>query len=74
MSNNLAKGDNINIHDNICGLSISPKRNYCIVRLWISSKEFNKPTYYNINAPGYTQVLFKNHEENSDFTPIKDKE
>ena len=69
MSNNLAKGDSIDIHDNICGISMSPKRNYCIVRIWIGSKEFNKAQLYNTNAPSYTQVLFKNHEENTDFTP-----
>lgn len=73
MGNNLAKGDNIEIHDNICGISMSPKRNYCIVRIWISSKEFNKATLYNINAPGYTQILFKSHEENNDFTPSSNK-
>jgi hypothetical protein len=69
MSNNLAKGDSLDIHDNICGISMSPKRNYCIVRIWIGSKEFNKAQLYNTNAPSYTQVLFKNHEENNDFTP-----
>ena len=74
MGNTLAKGDMSDIHNNICGISMSPKRNYCIVRIWISSKLYNKPLLYNINPPSYTQVLFKNHEENSDFTPIQKSE
>ena len=47
---------------------MSPKRNYCILRIWIGCKEYNKPSMFNIDAPGYTQVLFKNHEENNDFS------
>ena len=53
--------------DAICGVSISPKRNYCILRVWVGSKNFSKLSAYTIDAPGYTQVLFKSHEENNAF-------
>ena len=60
-------GKNQNISDEICGISISPKRNYCIVRIWISSNKYANILNYNIAIPTYTQVIYKNHEENNDF-------
>jgi len=68
LGNNLGKTDDKDLQDGICGISISPKRSYCILRIWIGNTTNNKTTLYNIEAPEYTHVLFKNHEENSDFS------
>ncbi len=65
LGNTLGKNEDVNTK--ICGVSISPKRNYCIMRIWIGSHEFNKIDNYNINIPEYTQVMYKEHEENTDF-------
>jgi hypothetical protein len=66
LSNNLGKNQQIN--DNITGISITPKRNYCILRIWLSTHNYNMINHYNIEIPQYTQVMYKSHIENSDFT------
>lgn len=71
LGNTLAKADDPDIHASICGISMTPKRNYCIIRVWIGDKAYNKLSMYNIDVPSYTQVMYKNHEENENFV-IKD--
>ena len=73
LGNSLAKSQDPCAHNAICGISMSPKRNYCIIRIWIGSKVYNKVSMYNLEVPSYTQVLFKNHEENSDFAILPDE-
>jgi translation initiation factor 4E len=68
LSNTLGKDQNIN--DNITGISISPKRNYCILRLWLGSHKFNVVQHYNLEIPQYTQIMYKSHMENNDFTLV----
>lgn len=47
--------------DKICGISISPKRNYCILRLWVSEKSWNDSARFALGHPAYTSVMFKDH-------------
>lgn len=47
--------------DSVCGISISPKRNYCILRVWISSKDMNNQQLFNFAHPAYTSIMFKEH-------------
>jgi len=56
--------DNI---ENVCGISVIPKRNYCIFRIWISDNKFNNIQLYNIDIPTYTIVMYKKHGDNNDF-------
>lgn len=60
-------GSTPEVSEAICGISISPKRNYCIMRIWIGSSEFNDITKYSANIPDYTQVMYKEHVSNCDF-------
>ena len=66
LSNTLGKEQEVN--DNITGVSISPKRNYCILRIWLGSNNFNIIDHYNLQIPQYTQIMYKSHIENNDFT------
>ena len=66
LSNNLGKDDKIN--NNLTGISITPKRNYCILRIWLSTPEFNTLNSYNLTIPQYTQIMYKNHIDNNSFT------
>jgi len=68
LGNTLGKNDDIS--DNINGISISCKRNYCIVRIWIKNSEASI-TNYNLDIPNYTQVLYKTHLSNCDFDAQK---
>jgi len=53
--------------DKICGVSISPKRSFCILRVWISDKDYGDTKYYKIDVPSYTKIMFKSYSENKDF-------
>lgn len=55
------------IDSKICGISMSPKRNYCILRVWVQTNEYNNINLYNLEVPSYSQVMYKSHNENSDF-------
>ena len=59
------------INNKICGISISPKRNYCILRIWVQNQEYTTINLYNLDTPVYSQVLFKSHTENTDFENIE---
>jgi hypothetical protein len=51
----------------ISGISISPKRNYCILRIWIQKHDYNDITLFNLDVPTYSQVIYKSHNDNNDF-------
>jgi hypothetical protein len=51
----------------ISGVSISPKRNYCIIRIWLSDNELNDPSLYDILIPSYTKIIYKSHTDNKDY-------
>jgi len=55
------------VDSKICGISMSPKRNYCILRIWVQSHDYNNIDSYNLDIPSYSQVLYKSHNENTDF-------
>jgi hypothetical protein len=65
------------VDSKICGISMSPKRNYCILRVWIQSHDYNTINLYNLDAPSYSQIMYKSHNDNTDFDtkdPIIPKE
>jgi hypothetical protein len=55
----LGKTDEIS--NNINGISISPKKNYYIIRIWIKDNHFAIKQNYNIDIAKYTTILYKNH-------------
>lgn len=48
---------------NINGISISPKKNYYIIRIWIKDNAMANKDYYNITIPKYSTLLYKNYLE-----------
>ena len=45
----------------VTGISISPKKNFCIVRIWINSTVYKEVSIYDLNNPDYTEIFFKAH-------------
>jgi len=45
------------------GITISPKKNFCIIKIWLSTCEFQNPNNVTTEIPGLTSVgcLFKKH-------------
>jgi len=59
LGENLGKTDDIS--NNINGISISPKKNYYIIRIWIKDSTYAIKQNYNIEIAKYTTILYKNH-------------
>jgi hypothetical protein len=53
--------------DKISGISISPKRNYCIVRIWLVDSVLSDAGLYNIAVPSYSKIIYKSHSDNKDY-------
>jgi hypothetical protein len=53
--------------DKISGISISPKRNYCIVRIWLVDSALSDAGLYNIAVPSYSKMMYKSHSDNKDY-------
>lgn len=51
----------------ISGVSISPKRTYCIVRIWTHDDSLKDSSLYNINIPAYRKMMYKSHSDNKDY-------
>lgn len=51
----------------ISGISISPKRNYCIIRIWLYDSELSDSLLYNIPVPSYSKMIYKSHSDNKDY-------
>ena len=51
------------ISNNINGISISPKKNYHIIRIWIKSNSNLAKENYNLNIPNYSTLMYKSHIE-----------
>jgi hypothetical protein len=60
-------GETLGINDvvsqNINGISISPKKNYYIIRIWLKDSKYANKELYNIDIPKYSTLMYKNHSE-----------
>jgi len=52
------------ISDNINGISISPKKNYHIIRIWIKNNNKINKELYHFNIPQYSTLMYKTHIDN----------
>lgn len=50
----------------INGISISPKRSYCIFRIWVADPALSSIGLMNFGVPAYSGVIFKRHIESDD--------
>jgi hypothetical protein len=56
--------------DKLCGISISPKRSYCIGRIWIGDTSIVNTENYNMVLPNYSKILYKSHIDNKDYETL----
>jgi hypothetical protein len=45
--------------EKVCGVSISPKRNYSILRLWVADQSVQAPCLHSLNTPSYTRIMYR---------------
>ena len=54
--------DNNDFKKNICGITISPKKSFCIIKIWTKDCEFQNPNYINkVNGLNVNGCIFKKH-------------
>jgi hypothetical protein len=53
----------------VTGITISPKKNFCIIKIWMTNCEHINPTVVTTEVKGLISqgCLFKKHIDNSDF-------
>lgn len=49
--------------ERITTVSISPKRSYCVLRIWVAEDSLQHPDLYNLAVPSYSSLLYKPHVE-----------
>jgi len=54
-------GKNDIISTNINGISICPKKNYHIIRIWIKNNNNLSKDNYNLSIPSYSTLMYKSH-------------
>jgi len=52
--------------DRINGVSISPKKHFCIVKIWTRTNEFQDPQAFNLQPGYYGDVIYKANRDNID--------
>jgi hypothetical protein len=54
---------NLDFNQTITGITISPKKNFCIVKIWVSTTKYKDPKIITADIPGLITngCLFKKH-------------
>jgi len=50
---------NADAWERVCGISITPKRSFCILRIWVADPDMQDAGLYEFSTPSYTQVMFR---------------
>ena len=60
---------NNEIANSVTGISISPKKNFCIIKIWFNNCKNQNPALITSEIPGITSqgVLFNKHDKHADF-------
>jgi hypothetical protein len=55
----LLKKDNHEFSDVINGISVSPKKHFCIVKIWLKNCEIQDGSLFNLKNEYYGDIIFK---------------
>jgi hypothetical protein len=55
---------NVSFVNNVCGITISPKKNFCIIKIWMHDCNHQNPSIVNTNIRGIVEqgCIFKAHK------------
>lgn len=57
--------------DHINGISVSPKRDFCIIKIWISSQDLKSASYFRMPPSYHGDIIFKSHASSMQCEKIK---
>lgn len=60
---------NVKFTNSVTGITISPKKNFCIIKIWLSNCENQNPTLVTSELTGINSqgCLFNKHDKHADF-------
>lgn len=61
VSDNLLKEKNLDLAELVNGISLSPKKTFCIIKIWIKSEEINNPELFDIIPKYHGKIIYKKH-------------
>lgn len=50
--------------DQVNGISASPKKHFCIIKIWLKSDDLNNKSFFNLLQGYYGDVIYKSNLEN----------
>ena len=56
--------DRLHLWDNINGISSSPKKSFCIIKIWLKNDNLNDKKYFNIKGNYYGDIIYKSNMDN----------
>lgn len=59
----LLKGDNIEKWNNINGISISPKKSFCIIKIWMKNNDIQDSNLFNLPPNIYGDIFYKSNKD-----------
>ena len=60
----LLKPEHKNLTQCINGISTSPKKHFCIVKIWISNNTLNNKSFFNIPENYHGDIIYKSNRDN----------
>lgn len=63
INENLLITDNndVNTWTIINGISVSPKKHFCIVKIWLKTNEYTNPKFFNIPKEYHGEIIYKDN-------------
>ena len=60
----LLRPEHVHLWDKVCGISTSPKKHFCIIKLWVADQTLNDKSFFDIIPLYYGDIIFKSNKEN----------
>lgn len=57
--------------DVVTGVSSSPKRMFCIVKIWVRNDDLNSPSMFELPTVSHGEVLFRSNRDNIDVNHVR---
>lgn len=56
--------EKIDLWNVVNGISTSPKKHFCIIKIWLSNDMLNSKIFFNLPSNYYGEILYKSNTEN----------
>jgi hypothetical protein len=64
LGENLLKEEYVEFWNDVNGISTSPKKHFCIIKIWMKNDKLNNKDYFNILPLYYGDIIYKSNREN----------